>query len=71
MQIVLTIYLECQSLLSGKNQKKYFRMSSAEKFTDDTFKYFFLYLPENRLWDFMQIVSLGDNLLEMPKPIVW
>ena len=33
-------------------------------------KYFvFLFFPENKIWHFMQIVSLGDNLLEMSKPI--
>ena len=26
---------------------------------------------ENRFWHFMQIVSLGDNLHEMSKPIFW
>ena len=26
---------------------------------------------ENRLWNFMQIVSLGDNLHEMSKPVFW
>ena len=27
------------------------------------------FLKENRLWHFMQIVSHGDNLHKMPKPI--
>ena len=31
----------------------------------------FLFFPENRLWYFMQIVSLEDNLHELPKPIFW
>ena len=30
---------------------------------------FFLFFPENRLWHFMQIVSSGDNLQEMSKPV--
>ena len=30
-----------------------------------------LFFPENRLWYFMQIVSLGDNLHEISKPILW
>ena len=29
----------------------------------------FLFFPERMLWHFMQIVSLRDNLYEMPKPI--
>ena len=27
-----------------------------------------IFLPENRIWHFMQSVSLGDNLHEMSKP---
>ena len=29
----------------------------------------FLIFPENRLGHFIQMVSLGDDLLEMPQPI--
>ena len=36
---------------------------------DDKLVVFFLFFWENMLWHFMQIVSLGDNLHEMPKPI--
>ena len=32
---------------------------------------YFLIFPENRLWHFMQIVSLGDNLHEMSEPVFW
>ena len=32
---------------------------------------FFIYFPENRLWHFMQIVSLEDSLHEISKPIFW
>ena len=32
---------------------------------------FFLFFPENRIWYFMQIVSNGDNLHEMSKPVFW
>ena len=32
---------------------------------------FFLIFPENRFGHFMQIVSYGDNLHEMTKPIFW
>ena len=27
--------------------------------------------PENRIWQCMQIVSNGDNLNEMSKPVFW
>ena len=32
---------------------------------------FFLFFPENRFWHFMQIVSIGENLHEMSKPVFW
>ena len=32
---------------------------------------FFLFFPENRIRHFMQIVSTGDNLHEMSKPVFW
>ena len=32
---------------------------------------FFLFFLENRIWHFLQIVSIGDNLHEMLKPIFW
>ena len=32
---------------------------------------FFLFFQENRFRHFMQIVSSGDNLHEMPNPIFW
>ena len=32
---------------------------------------FFLFFPENRIWHFMQIVSIGDNLHEMLNPVFW
>ena len=32
---------------------------------------FFLIFPENRLWHFMQIVSLGDNLHVMSMSVFW
>ena len=35
------------------------------------FEIFFLFFPENRIWHFMQIVSLGDNLHEMSNPVFW
>ena len=38
---------------------------------DDKMMLFFLYFPENRIWHFMQIVSLGDNLHEMSNPVFW
>ena len=38
---------------------------------DDKLMKVFLFLPENMLWHFMQIVSLGDNLHVMSEPIFW
>ena len=38
-------------------------------FADDKLMIYFLYFLENRLWHFMQIVSRGDNLLEMSKHV--
>ena len=29
----------------------------------------FLFFLDNRIWDFMQIVSIGDNLHEMSNPV--
>ena len=36
---------------------------------DDKLMIFFLFFPENRTWHNMQIVSIGDNLHEMSKPV--
>ena len=30
----------------------------------------FLFFPENRIWHFMQIVSIGDNLHEISYPVI-
>ena len=38
---------------------------------DDRLMIFFLFFPENRIWHFMQIVSVGDNLHEMSNPVFW
>ena len=35
------------------------------------FEIFFLFFPENRFWDFMQIVSSGYNLHEMSNPVFY
>ena len=35
---------------------------------DDKLTVFFLFLPENRIWHFVQIVSIRDNLHVMSKP---
>ena len=40
-----------------------------KNFSRQHFEIFYLFFPENRLWHFMQIVSLGDNLLEMSMPV--
>ena len=31
----------------------------------------FLFFPENQIWQFMQVVSIGDNLHEMSNPVFW
>ena len=36
---------------------------------DDKLMLFILFFQENRMWHFMQIVSLGDNLHEVSHPI--
>ena len=41
-----------------------------KSFSKQRFRYFVLFFPENRLWLFMQIVSLGDNLHEISKPVL-
>ena len=58
--------------------KKKIRMSSATNFNfypsnsaDDTLMIFFIFFLENRIWRFMQIVSIGDNLHQMSKPAFW
>ena len=38
------------------------------KSSDDIF---FLFFQENRFWYYMQIVSIGDNLHVMSKPVLW
>ena len=36
-----------------------------------TFLKKFLFFPESKIWQFIQIDSLGDNLHEIAKPIFW
>ena len=38
---------------------------------DDKFVIFLLFFHENRIWHFMQIVSIEDNLHKMSKPVFW
>ena len=38
---------------------------------DNKLTIFFLIFPENRIWNFIQIVSIGDNLHEMSKSVFW
>ena len=48
------------------------RLALRVKFSaDDILKYFFLFFPENRIWHFMQIDSIGDDLHEMSNPVFW
>ena len=53
-------YKHCYMWLStlGKNFSRHFRI-------------FFLFFSENRFWHYMQIVSYGDNLHVMSKPVFW
>ena len=44
--------------------------SLVKKFSRRDFEIFFLFFPEKKkIWHFMQIVSLEDNLYEMSNPI--
>ena len=38
---------------------------------DDKLMAFFLFFLESRIWHFMQIVSLGDNLHEVSNPVCY
>ena len=38
---------------------------------DNKLMFFFLFFLENRTCHFMQIVSIGDSLHEMSKPVFW
>ena len=38
-----------------------------KKFSRLHFEIFFLFFPENRIWHFMQIVSIEENLHKMSK----
>ena len=52
------------------NLGRYLMLSILSKnFNRQHFEIFFLFFPENRLQHFMQIVSLGDNLHEILRPI--
>ena len=33
--------------------------------------FYLFFQKKNRIWHFMQIVSIGDNLHEMPNPVFW
>ena len=41
-----------------------------KNFSSQHFEIFFLYFLKDRIWYFMQIVSLGDNLHEALDPIL-
>ena len=38
---------------------------------DNKMVIFFLFFPENRIWQFMQIVYNWDTLHEMSNPVFW
>ena len=48
-----------------------FRITLWANLADDKLVIFFLFSPENRIWHFMQIVSIGDNLHELSNPVFW
>ena len=59
-----------------KEERSWYRLplmfsTLGKNFSRQHFKTFFLFLPENRFWHFMQIVSITDNLHEMLKPVFW
>ena len=33
--------------------------------------FFSFFFPENKIWHFMQTVSIGDSLHEMSNPVFW
>ena len=71
---------------NNNKKEKYFRMSSAFVVTcvsydnlyttlwliqQTTNWHFIILSPRNRAWYFMQIVSFGDDLHKMSKPVFW
>ena len=65
MSLVLTLgkfKTTCWNIFSYFSQKTGFGISC---------KLSPIFFPENRIWHFMQIVSIGDNLHEMSNPVFW
>ena len=69
---------EMSNLVSGNNKKiiqnvvcrklmfsTLWTIKQQTTYRDDTF----LIFPENRIWHFMQIVPIGDNLHEISNPV--
>ena len=42
-----------------------------KNFCRQHFEIFYLFFPENRIFQFMHIVFLGDNFYEMSNPVSW
>ena len=58
-----------ENLQSHQTNSKLCTLSRVKFSADDILNSFLIILPENRFWHIMQIVSNGDNLHAMWKPI--
>ena len=56
---------------SGSFWQKFNHYRSLAISADDKLMNFFLFIPRKRIWNFMQIVSTGDNLHEISNPVSW
>ena len=67
------VALETKNTQENENQRlSCINTSTLGKiFSSRYFEIFFLFFPENRVWHFMQVVSIGDNLHEMSQPVIW
>ena len=68
-KIVLLCYLKLFFYLVHCKKSFLTLCMLGKKFSRWHFEIFFYCFLENRIWHFMQIVSLGDNLHEVPDPI--
>ena len=72
-------YIRVYALKESKQLKQnvihlivYLTLSTLGKiFSRRYFVIYFLFSPENWIWQLMQIVSIGDNLHEMSDHILW
>ena len=66
----IKIYKKCEAM-QWKTHALTFTTLWANTADDTLIKVFLFFFPENRFWHFMQIVSHGDSLHEMSKPVFW